>query len=188
MKTLALLAVVLMFCSACASAGEYLMNDTGETVTALRVVFSEPIRISSFGDVLLSVNPLGESIEFTFSGGELEAWGGHWLNWEPASAMIIDYHWTWENWVSEQVSGVGYADCDTWAPLQSVFGGQPSVPSPVSDIIYGYLNQPRRCGGSGPFQVPVYISIPYQTPAADKFSIRPSNGGTVALFRADEIW
>lgn len=93
MKALALLAVGLMFCSACAFAGEYLMNDTGEAVTGLRLVFSEPVCITSFGDVLLSVDPRNESIEFVFSGGELEAWGGHWLNWEPATATIVEYEW-----------------------------------------------------------------------------------------------
>jgi len=72
---------------------EYLMNDTGETVVGLRVVFSELVRITDFGDVLMTVEPQGESIEFVFSGGELESWGGHWLNWEPDSAGISRYEW-----------------------------------------------------------------------------------------------
>ena len=93
MKTLVLLAVGLMLCSTPVFAGEYLMNDTGETVTGLRVVFSEPVSITGFGDVLLSVDPQGESIEFIFSGGELEAWGGHWLNWEPTTATLVEYEW-----------------------------------------------------------------------------------------------
>ena len=93
MKTLVLLAVGLMFCSACALAGEYLMNDTGGTVFGLRVVFAEPVKITEFGDVLLSIEPSGESSEFVFSGGELEAWGGHWMNWDPSGVLISSHEW-----------------------------------------------------------------------------------------------
>ncbi|MFC2106059.1 hypothetical protein ACFLS0_04845 [Candidatus Bipolaricaulota bacterium] len=74
-------------------AGEYLMNDTRGTVFGLRVVFAEPVEITGFGDVLLSVEPPGESSEFIFSGGELEAWGGHWMNWEPSGVPISSHEW-----------------------------------------------------------------------------------------------
>ena len=97
MKTFTLLIVGLMFCSPCAFAGEYLMNDTGETVVGLRVVFSELVHITSFGDVLLSVDPLNESTGFVFFGGELEAWGGQWLNWEPTTATLVEYEWLHES-------------------------------------------------------------------------------------------
>jgi hypothetical protein len=168
MKTLALLGLGLMLCSACVFAGEYLMNDTGEAVTGLCVVFSEPVRITSFGDVLLSVDPLGVSIEFVFSGAELEAWGGHWLNWEPASARIMSYEWL----------------SDFFAAMT------PALPSGLSDevnsIVYGYLDMPRRCSGVGEFRIPVYVSVPLNTPIDDVFALR-SAGGSVGLHRVDEV-
>lgn len=93
MKKLGLLLVVSVIFSLSAFAGEYLMNDTGGTVFGLRVVFSEAVEITGFGDVLLSVEPPGESSEFVFSGGELEAWGGHWMNWEPSDVPISSHEW-----------------------------------------------------------------------------------------------
>ncbi len=93
MKKLGLLLVVSVIFSLSAFAGEYLMNDTGDTVYGLRVVFSEAVSLTGFGDTLMSVQPTGESTEFTFSGGALEAWGGHWFNWEPVSAMLVSHEW-----------------------------------------------------------------------------------------------
>jgi len=92
MKTLLVVLALIPF-STCAFAGEYLMNDTGGAVIGLRVVFSEPVRITSFGDTLLLVDPRDESIEFIFSGSELEAWEEHWLNWEPSSVSISSHEW-----------------------------------------------------------------------------------------------
>jgi len=93
MKSVGLLLVGLLCVSVMVHAGEFLMNDTGESVFGLHVVFSEPVRITAFGDVLTSVAPpSGESSEFTFSGGVLEAWGGHWFNWEPAT-VTLETHW-----------------------------------------------------------------------------------------------
>ncbi|MCK4393139.1 hypothetical protein KAX17_09560 [Candidatus Bipolaricaulota bacterium] len=93
MKTVVLLVAVLVLFSIPSLAGEYLMNDTGKAVYRLRVVFSERVTLTGFGDVLTTVEPTGESREFTFSGGELEAWGGHWFRWEPASARVISHEW-----------------------------------------------------------------------------------------------
>ncbi len=113
--------------------GEYLMNATGETVVGLRVVFSELVSITDFGDILMTVEPQGESIEFVFSGGELESWGGHWLNWQPDSAWISRYEWlrevaatiaiptAAEGLVSPSASGVLFSDdfedgrADAWS-------------------------------------------------------------------------
>lgn len=92
-KALVLLVGVLVLWSLPTLAGEYLMNDTGGTVFGLRVVFAEPVEITGFGDVLLSVEPSGESSEVVFSGGELEAWEGHWLNWEPSGVPITRHEW-----------------------------------------------------------------------------------------------
>jgi hypothetical protein len=93
MKKVALLVVGLVLCSVPLFAGEYLMNDTGETVYGLRVEFSDLVMITGFGDVFTTVEPAGESTEFVFSGGELGSWDGHWFNWEPASAIIVTYRW-----------------------------------------------------------------------------------------------
>ena len=93
MKKVALLVVGLVLFSIPLFAGEYLMNDTGATVYGLRVVFSEPVEITGFGDVLDTVGPAGEATAFTFSGGVLDAWGGHWFNWEPSSALLVNHQW-----------------------------------------------------------------------------------------------
>jgi len=79
-------------------AGGYFMNDTGETVYGLRVEFSEPVTITSFGDVLSVVEPLGESTTFTFSGGAVEPWGAHWITWSPASASVVSQEWLSADW------------------------------------------------------------------------------------------
>jgi hypothetical protein len=93
MRTLGLLAVGLMLCSTFVFAGEYLMNDTEEVAVGLCVIFSEPVKITSFGDVLITVTPQGEASEFVFSGGAVESWGGHWMNWEPAVATLVSHEW-----------------------------------------------------------------------------------------------
>jgi hypothetical protein len=93
MKKVALLVAGLVLFSIPLFAGEYLMNDTGATVYGLRVVFSEPVTLAGFGDVLMTVKPVGESTEFVFFGGELGSWAGHWFNWEPASALLMNHEW-----------------------------------------------------------------------------------------------
>ena len=93
MKKLFLLVAGLVLIVVPSLAGEYLMNDTGETVCGLRVVFSEPVELTGFGDVLNTVKPTGKATEFIFSGGELDAWAGHWFNWEPASVTMLTYEW-----------------------------------------------------------------------------------------------
>ena len=93
MKSLVLFLVGLFLCSGIVFGGEYLMNDTGETAYGLRVVFSQPVQITAFGDDLTSITPAGEATEFTFSGGEVGAGGGQWFNWEPATAIVTEHEW-----------------------------------------------------------------------------------------------
>jgi len=93
MKRALVLVAVLGLLSLPLVAGEFLMNDSGEIATALRVTFSEPVTITGFGDTLMDVAPAGESAEFTFSGGEVDAWGSHWMNWEPESASLLSVEW-----------------------------------------------------------------------------------------------
>jgi len=87
------LMVVVLTLPISAFAGTHVMNDTEGPVTGLRINFSQPVTIAGYGDVLMSVEPQGESTEFLFTGGEVEAWGDHWLSWEPASATLDSYEW-----------------------------------------------------------------------------------------------
>jgi len=82
---------VVLICCVALLAGEYLTNE--QTAFGLRVIFSEPVTITSFGDVLAQVAPAGESTSFVFFGGQLDPWAGHWLNWEPATATIETVDW-----------------------------------------------------------------------------------------------
>jgi hypothetical protein len=88
-------AVLLAAVSSVACLGyQYLLNDTGETAYGLRVVFSEPVEITGYGDALTEVMPTGIADVFEFSGGEVEAWiGGHWFTWSPATVSVVEYEW-----------------------------------------------------------------------------------------------
>lgn len=94
MRKMLLLAVGLAACTWSVLGGEYLRNDSGGVVTGLRVVFSEPVRLTGFGDVLTLVTPRGESESFSFSGGLLLSGQYHWMSWRPADATIASYEWT----------------------------------------------------------------------------------------------
>ena len=75
MKRVISVGVVLLLFSASVLAGQYLMNDSNQTARGLRVVFSEPVTITSYGDVLSPrVEPGNASTAFTFSGGPGEPW------------------------------------------------------------------------------------------------------------------
>jgi len=75
-------------------AGEYLMNNLGRTARGLYVTFDSPVVITSYGDDLMNISPAGEATEFTFSGGEVDRYGGQWLNWEPADVRLVSYWWS----------------------------------------------------------------------------------------------
>ena len=94
MKKIGTLLVGVAFFSFCMLAGEVLTNDTGEDATGLRVSFSTPVLITAFGDILVSVDPQMLAFEFVFSGGVVEPWGSHWMNWAPSTAQIIEHEWT----------------------------------------------------------------------------------------------
>ena len=158
MKKIGLLNVALAIVSLSAFAGEYLMNDSGHTAYGLHVVFLEPVRITAFGGDLTSIAPTGESTEFTFSGGEVEVWGGQWFNWEPASALIVEHQW-----YSSTSSGVFSAAISMILNSDSRFGSNPEVPEKIRDMVYSFLSEPRDCRGYGNFTIPVYVSIPIAT-------------------------
>jgi len=83
--------VAVILCSFAVIAGEHLINE--ELAMGLRVVFSEPVTLTGFGDVFTSVTPEGEATEFVFYGGDLGPWLGHWLSWEPSSATLVRSEW-----------------------------------------------------------------------------------------------
>jgi arabinogalactan endo-1,4-beta-galactosidase len=94
MKKVSLLLGIGLLCVSLSSlAGEVITNDTGEDATGLRVVFSSPVLITGSGDVFTTVDPQMLSYEFVFSGGTVEPWGSHWLNWVPTTARIMSHEW-----------------------------------------------------------------------------------------------
>lgn len=162
MKTLASLAVGLMLCSPLVFAGEYLMNDTGEAVTGLRVVFSEPVSITGCGDVLLSVDPQGESIEFIFSGGELEAWEGHWLNWEPATALRVGLEWMTETTLASDSSSPDVQPTGSPFPSAVIASGDGETPGAVvaqkSETQAGFFSWAGSVMASEPKEITVTVA------------------------------
>ena len=93
MRKLQLLLAGVLCLSVLVHAGEVITNDTGEEATGLRVTFSNPVLITEFGDILTSVDPQRLALEFVFSGGVVEPWGSHWMNWAPATASVVEYEW-----------------------------------------------------------------------------------------------
>jgi len=93
MKKIGALLVGLLFLTFAVLAGEVITNDTGKEATGLHVSFSTPVLITAFGDVLTSVDPQMLAFEFVFSGGVVEPWGSHWMNWAPSTAQVVDYEW-----------------------------------------------------------------------------------------------
>ena len=108
MKRINLLLVGLLCVSVMVYAGEVITNGTGEDAIGLRVVFSSPVLITDFGDILTVVDTQMFSFEFTFSGGTVEPWGSHWLNWTPATAQISEHEWLTED--SNILQGSAAAD------------------------------------------------------------------------------
>jgi len=150
MKRLALLAAVVL-CSFPSLAGEFLINDS--VAYGLRVTFSAPVTITYSGDVLPTVSPEGEAVEFLFSGARLPAWVGHGLIWTPTSARILSYKWlsappttpipdtepTEEDPVEDQgTPAVTVPDVDTPTPEPEAGQDEASLPSAPdwSEIAY----------------------------------------------------
>ena len=75
------------------AAGTVYTNDSGITAKAFRIVFSEPVTITSFGGTFATQEPEGEADKFVFSGGEAKAWDSVWLTWEPSSATVVQTEW-----------------------------------------------------------------------------------------------
>jgi len=91
MRKALLLVVCLAAWASPVIGGEFLLNE--ETARALRIIFSEPVTITGFGDVFTVVEPASESKEFVFSGAKLDPWMGHWVDWSPTTAAIEAVEW-----------------------------------------------------------------------------------------------
>jgi len=85
--------LLLAALSYAAAAGTFLTNDSGDAATALRVTFDTPVVLAGYGDTLNVVDTEGPATAFTFSGGTLEAWGSHWITWDPADAAVTEVSW-----------------------------------------------------------------------------------------------
>ena len=85
--------LIVAVCALPAFAGTVYTNDSGITAKAFRIVFSEPVTITSFGDTFATQEPEGEADKFVFSGGEAKTWDSIWLTWEPSSAKVVKTEW-----------------------------------------------------------------------------------------------
>ena len=139
MKWVSLLLVGLMCLSVVVSAGELITNDTGEYATGLRVAFSTPVLITAFGDILTNVDQEGLSYEFVFSGGTVQPWGDHWLNWAPATAQIISYEWLTEAAFADSSTVTDSPGTLCRAVVPPAKRGQLVVVSTLADEINGSL-------------------------------------------------
>jgi|GEM_PF-6526510 len=93
MKRISLLVAGCLCLSAAVFAGQVITNDTGEDATGLRVTFSSPVLITSFGDILTTVDQAALSYEFVFSGGTVKPWESQWFNYAPATASVVSTEW-----------------------------------------------------------------------------------------------
>ena len=137
-------------------AGTYIMSDTEETAYGLRVMFSEPVTISAFGDALTKLDPTGQATKFTFSGGEVSASGGEWFNWEPASAKVVSSTW---------LKGPS-----TSGQLHSVETAEPSSDYEIALPSGESLHVKREMsGGRIPFDVTYLVAVPVGGEVSDLF-------------------
>ena len=93
MKRIWLILVAVVGVSLVAFSGTVITNDTGEDAAGLRVTFSSPVLITSFGDALTSIDPQMLSYEFVFSGGTVTPWDSQWFNYAPATASVVSTEW-----------------------------------------------------------------------------------------------
>ncbi|TFH08553.1 MAG: hypothetical protein E4H08_07575 [Candidatus Atribacteria bacterium] len=89
--------LILFVAALCVSflvyAGEMITNDSGEDATYLRVLFSAPVEVTAFGDILTAVDAHPSLVEYLFSGGTVALWESHWMNWTPSTAAIVEVEW-----------------------------------------------------------------------------------------------
>jgi len=175
MKTLGLLLAGFLFVSLLVGAGEVITNDTGEDASGLRISFSSLVLITGFGDSFTSVSPQMLSYDFTFSGGVVEPFGSNWVSWAPLTASIVGYEW-----IRNGLSTAAVFE-------KEQFGERPQLPHALQDIVYGYLNETRDCCGEIEHQIPIYVSVPADTPISDIFCIQIGKDNPATLIRVDEV-
>ena len=99
----AFLAVVSCCASLCLGASESITNDTGQPVSAIVIVFSEPVRLVSYDtSVFRNQDPLLTSETFSFFDGVLQPWQSFRISWTPSSARIKQLGWIAEEEVPDE--------------------------------------------------------------------------------------
>jgi len=190
MKRLLPIGFLLALCSLSVLAGGYFMNDTGETVYGLRVEFSEPVIITSFGDTLTSVEPQGESTTFTFSGGAVEPWGDHWIIWEPGSASIVSEEWLQSEGEARRTESatieLSSGGCVSWSEVEQIAS---TILISSTPELYEYLllDSCVSRASDTPVTIPVYVSVPLLTPLDDEFEVCLAGGRCYPLSRVDPV-
>jgi len=180
MKKVGLLILGLFCVSVAALAGELITNDTGEDVTGLHVVFSTPVLITAFGDILTRVDQTSLSYEFVFSGGAVEPWGSHWLSWAPATAQIMSYEWLRSASVGQsgtakhQVPQFFSLDDINWDELPFVFEYQEGVEGGFGEGAPEDLSEAARGGKTGPNLRGVKVAF-----SGDQIAVRFETYGSV---------
>jgi len=70
-----------------------LLNDTGLIADGLSIVFDGPVEIITSSEALVKHEQVGDLLEWLFSNGEVQPFGGFWISWKPVSARIVNYTW-----------------------------------------------------------------------------------------------
>jgi|Deesub1362A_J573_1020465.scaffolds.fasta_scaffold09431_2 hypothetical protein len=73
--------------------GAVYINDTGQMVYGIAVVFAAPVSITSCADVFSKQIPRGEASVFIFTEGCLPPGGTFWLSWEPNVVPVDRVEW-----------------------------------------------------------------------------------------------
>ena len=76
-----------------AAASRVFLNDSGHVARAIRITFSEPVKINGFGDRFDYQSPRGEATTFVFTGMPLDDSQTFWVSWSPDSATVVESEW-----------------------------------------------------------------------------------------------
>lgn len=88
------LVLIAVLGPACWASSRTFINETGGSVTGIRIVFSSAVRISQYDkSEFPTKEPQGMASEFVFSGGELRNRGRFAVTWSGASATVVSSTW-----------------------------------------------------------------------------------------------
>jgi len=129
-----LLGLLVLLASIPGFAYRYIVNETGQIARTLRVEFSEPVEITSFGGSFANVYPEGASTSFIFSHGVVETWSeGHWLRWSPSTAELVDYAWIEQDAAGIDLDGSLFLDPSLELAVREALD-MPSGPLLAADV------------------------------------------------------